>query len=120
MTSIIEKLNQPVSIKRGGADGPVVGLEIEAGSIGVAEVVVNGSLRVRAAAVEPLPPEAFNDGEVKDPDIVAAGLRSLFSAHKLSRRGVGALVTALHELGDKDVEVTAEDAVIPGLTAVGD
>ncbi|HWE75106.1 MAG TPA: ABC transporter substrate-binding protein [Stellaceae bacterium] len=40
--------------------------------------------------------------------------------HKLSRRGVGALVTALHELGDKDVEATAEDAVIPELTAVGD
>jgi NitT/TauT family transport system substrate-binding protein len=40
--------------------------------------------------------------------------------HKLSRRGVGALVTALHELGDKDVEATAEEAVIPGLTAVGD
>ena len=40
--------------------------------------------------------------------------------HKLSRRGVAALVDALHELGDKDVEVTAEQAVIPGLTAVSD
>jgi NitT/TauT family transport system substrate-binding protein len=40
--------------------------------------------------------------------------------HKLSRRGVGALVTALHELGDKDVEVSAEQAVIRGLTAVSD
>jgi NitT/TauT family transport system substrate-binding protein len=40
--------------------------------------------------------------------------------HKLSRRGVAALVTALHELGDKDVEATAEEAVIAGLTAVSD
>jgi ABC-type nitrate/sulfonate/bicarbonate transport system substrate-binding protein len=40
--------------------------------------------------------------------------------HKVSRRGVAALVAALHELGDKDVEVTAEQAVIPGLTAVSD
>jgi NitT/TauT family transport system substrate-binding protein len=40
--------------------------------------------------------------------------------HLLSRRGVAALVNALHELGDKDVEVSAKDAVIPGLTAVGD
>jgi len=40
--------------------------------------------------------------------------------HKVSRRGIAALVTALHELGDKDVEVTAEQAVIPGLTAVSD
>ncbi|HEX4192688.1 MAG TPA: ABC transporter substrate-binding protein [Stellaceae bacterium] len=39
--------------------------------------------------------------------------------HKLSRRGVAALVTALHELGDQDVETSAEDAVIPGLTTVG-
>jgi ABC-type nitrate/sulfonate/bicarbonate transport system substrate-binding protein len=40
--------------------------------------------------------------------------------HKVSRRGIAALVTALHELGDKDVDVSAEEAVIPGLTAVGD
>ena len=40
--------------------------------------------------------------------------------HKLSRRGVAALVAALHELGDKDVDITAEQAVIPGLTGVGD
>jgi len=40
--------------------------------------------------------------------------------HKLSRRGVAALVAALHELGDKDVDITAEQAVIPGLTAVSD
>lgn len=39
---------------------------------------------------------------------------------KLSRKGVAALVAALHELGDKDIEVTAEQAVIPGLTAVSD
>lgn len=86
MTSIIQKLNQPVSIKRPGADGPVVGLEIEAGSVAAAEVVVNGSVQVRAAAVQPLPPEAFNDGEVKDAAVVAEALRSLFSAHRLSRR----------------------------------
>ena len=40
--------------------------------------------------------------------------------HQVSRRGIAALVSALHELGDKDVEVTAEQAVIPGLTGVDD
>ena len=40
--------------------------------------------------------------------------------HKLSRKGVAALVAALHALGDKDVTATAEEAVIPGLTAVSD
>lgn len=86
MTSFLKKLNQPVSIKHGVGEGNVVGLEIEAGSIGAAEVVANGGLHLRAAAVESLPPEAFSDGEVKDPDSVAEGLRSLFAAHKLSRR----------------------------------
>ncbi len=85
MTSFLNKLNQPVSVKRGG-NGPVVGLEIEAGSIGATEIVANGSVRVSAAAVQALPPEAFSDGEVRDPDAVAAALSALFGAHKLSRR----------------------------------
>ncbi len=64
----------------------VVGLEIEAGSIGAAEVRSNGDVRVTAAATEALPPAAFHDGEVTDPDAVAEALRSLFSANKLCRR----------------------------------
>ncbi len=64
----------------------VVGLEIEAGSIGAAEVAVNGSVRLAAAGEVPLAPEAFRDGEVRDAEAVAAALRSLFSEHKLSRR----------------------------------
>jgi type IV pilus assembly protein PilM len=72
--------------KRQKKAAPVTGLEIEAGSIGAAEVRVNGETRVAAAAVEPLPPEAFHDGEVKDPGSVAEALRSLFATHKLSRR----------------------------------
>lgn len=73
-------------VKRQKKDVPVTGLEIEAGSIGAAEVHVNGEARVSAAAVEPLSPEAFFDGEVRDPDGVAEALRSLFATHKLSRR----------------------------------
>jgi type IV pilus assembly protein PilM len=67
-------------------DTRVVGLEIEAGSIGAAEVAVNGSVQVTAAGEVPLAPEAFRDGEVRDAEAVAAALRSLFSEHKLSRR----------------------------------
>ena len=63
-----------------------VGLEIEAGSIAAAEVRVNGSTRVAAAGTVALPPDAFRDGEVRDPEVVAEGLRSLFAAHKLSTR----------------------------------
>jgi len=73
-------------LSRKKRDDSLVGLDIEAGSVAAAEVRVNGSVSVVGAAVHPLPPEAFHDGEVRDPDSVAEALRSLFAAHKLSRR----------------------------------
>lgn len=79
MASILTK---PISAKTLKGEGPVAGLEIEAGSVGV--VQLDGD-RV-TAAVEPLPVEAFRDGEVVDPGSVTEALRSLFVAHKLSGR----------------------------------
>ncbi|HEY1853735.1 MAG TPA: type IV pilus assembly protein PilM [Solirubrobacterales bacterium] len=85
MASIFTK---PISAKTLKGEGPVIGLEIEAGSVGAVEAsgdAVN-------AAVQPLPAEAFRDGEVVDPDSVAEALRALFSEHKLSKRvrlGIG-------------------------------
>jgi type IV pilus assembly protein PilM len=70
----------------------VVGLDIEAGSIAATELAVNGSVTVKAAAVAPLSPGAFGEGEVVDPEALAASLKSLFSANKLSKQvrlGVG-------------------------------
>lgn len=67
----------------------VVGLEIEAGAISAAEV---DSARITSAAIEPLAPGAFHEGEVADPDLIASSLKSLFSQHKLSKRvrlGIG-------------------------------
>ncbi len=72
--------------------GTVVGLDIEAGSIAAAELRQNGSAELIAAAVEPLAPGAFHEGEVEDPDSIAKGLKSLFAEHKLSKRvrlGIG-------------------------------
>lgn len=72
--------------------GGLVGLDIEAGSVAATELQVNGSVVVKAAAVAPLPPGAFGEGEVIDPDALAAGLKQLFGANKLSKRvrlGVG-------------------------------
>ena len=72
--------------------GAVVGLDIEAGSIAAAEVRQNGTVELIAAAVEPLPPGAFHEGEVADADSVAKALKSLFAEHKLSKRvrlGIG-------------------------------
>lgn len=64
----------------------MVGLEIEAGSVAATEVQVNGSTRVAATAIAPLPPDAFHEGEVGDAEALAEALRGLFSEHKLSKR----------------------------------
>jgi type IV pilus assembly protein PilM len=75
------------SLKKGRSkDSAMVGVEIEAGSIGVAEVRSNGSAHLAASATAPLATEAFRDGEVRDPEAVAEALRSLFTEHKLSKR----------------------------------
>lgn len=70
----------------------VVGLDIEAGSIAAAEVKQNGSAPLGEAAIEPLAPGVFHEGEVADADGLADALKSLFSKHKLSKQvrlGVG-------------------------------
>ena len=73
--------------------GGIAGLEIEAGSIAVTEVQgTNGTAQVKASAIEPLSPGVFHEGEVIDPDGLAAALKSLFGSHKLSKRvrlGIG-------------------------------
>lgn len=72
--------------------GPVVGLDIEAGSVAATEVAVNGSVQVTASAIGPLDPGAFHEGEVLDPERLAAALKSLFAENKLSKRvrlGIG-------------------------------
>ncbi|HET7574735.1 MAG TPA: type IV pilus assembly protein PilM [Solirubrobacterales bacterium] len=70
----------------------VVGLDIEAGSIAATEVRVNGSAELTGTAVAPLAPGSFHEGEVVDPDTLAAALKELFAEHKLGKRvrlGVG-------------------------------
>lgn len=64
---------------------PVVGLEIEAGSVAAVEVRGAGSTPTKTA-VASLPEGAFHDGEVIDPEAVSAVLRSLFAENKLSKR----------------------------------
>jgi type IV pilus assembly protein PilM len=80
-----------LQLTRQKRSGGVVGLDIEAGSVAAAEIRSNGTGEVVAGAV-PLPPGAFHEGEVTDPDGVAEALKSLFAEHKLSKRvriGVG-------------------------------
>jgi type IV pilus assembly protein PilM len=66
--------------------GPVAGLDIEAGSIAATEVAVNGSAQVTGSAIGPLDAGAFHEGEVLDAGRLAAALKSLFGEHKLSKQ----------------------------------
>lgn len=70
----------------------VVGLDIEAGSVAAAEVKQNGGAPVSSAAVEPLAPGVFHDGEVVDGDRLVEALKELFGKSKLGkdvRLGIG-------------------------------
>ncbi len=87
MSSIFTK---PLSVKPRRDDGPVVGLEIEAGSVAAAEVRDDGA--VVEAGVEALPAAAVKEGEVVEPEAVAEALRALYGQHKLGQRvrlGIG-------------------------------
>jgi type IV pilus assembly protein PilM len=66
--------------------GAVVGLEIEAGSVAAVEVSGGGTVQISKAGIRSMQPEAFRDGEVAEPDAVAAALRALFDEHGFSRQ----------------------------------
>jgi type IV pilus assembly protein PilM len=81
-----------ISLTRQKKTGTVVGLDIEAGSVAATEVAVNGAARVTGSAIGTLAPGTFHEGEVLDPDRLAAALKSLFAEHKLAKRvrlGIG-------------------------------
>jgi len=81
-----------LSLTRKKNSGETVGLDVEAGSIAAAELRQNGAVELVNAAVEPLGPGAFHEGEVGDPDVLSEALKEFFSRHKLSKRvrlGVG-------------------------------
>lgn len=70
----------------------VAGLDIGAGSVAATEVQVNGSVQIAGAAIAPLPPDVFHEGEVLDAEALAGTLKSLFNDHKISKRvrlGIG-------------------------------
>lgn len=81
-----------LSLTRQKKSDTIVGLDIEAGSIAATEVRSNGAVELLGTAVGPLAPGAFHEGEVLDPDSLTAGLKALFSEHKLGKRvrlGIG-------------------------------
>lgn len=64
---------------------PLVGLDIEAGSVAAAEVSANGHVAVTRFGMLPLGPGVFRDGEVADGEALSSALKELFSRNKLSK-----------------------------------
>jgi type IV pilus assembly protein PilM len=80
------------SLRGGKKSTSLAGLSIEAGSVAVAEVSVNGSTQLAASAIQPLQPGVFHEGEVIDPSGLTAAVKDLYSQHKLPKRvrlGIG-------------------------------
>lgn len=85
------QLTRPITLGRKKAVA-VAGLDIEAGSVAVAEVGVNGTTELTASAIQPLSPGVFHEGEVADADGLVQALKELYDANKLSKRvriGIG-------------------------------
>ncbi|HEU4707226.1 MAG TPA: pilus assembly protein PilM [Solirubrobacterales bacterium] len=61
------------------------GLNVEAGSIAVADVAADGSGRLLGSAIHPLQPGVFHEGEVVDPDGLVAALKAMYAQHKLPK-----------------------------------
>lgn len=66
--------------------GSLAGLNIEAGSVAVAEVSVNGAVQLGASAIHSLQPGVFHEGEVLDADGLVAALKDLYASNKLPKR----------------------------------
>lgn len=60
----------------------LVGLDIEPGSIAVAQVATGGGLRVERSAAVALEPHVVRDGEVVDVEALTVALRDLWKAHR--------------------------------------
>src|SRR6476646_1428747 len=85
-------LGSLVALRRKKPGGNLAGLSIEAGSVAVAGVSVNGSTQLTASAVQPLQPGVFHEGEVIDPSGLTAAVKDLYSKNKLPKQvrlGIG-------------------------------
>jgi type IV pilus assembly protein PilM len=68
-----------------GKNKPLVGLDIQAGSVAAAEVSSNGHAAVSRFGTLSLAPGVVRDGEVADAEQLSDGLKELFAHNKLSK-----------------------------------
>lgn len=96
--------------RRSGSNrrGDVVGLRVGSSQIAAARVHVNGGFELVQLARTPLAPGVVVGGEVREPDALAAALKSFFAEHKLPRRNVR-IGVASGRIGVRVVEVPPVD-----------
>ncbi len=64
---------------------PIVGLDIEAGTVAATEVTHNGTAKLGRTGIAPLPPGTMKDGEIVDGAALAETLKEFFAEVKLPR-----------------------------------
>lgn len=89
----------------------VVGLDIEPGALSVAEVSVNGAVRVERAATSDLEHHVVRDGEVLDVEALTAAIKALWREHK----GLGRTV----RVGVANARIVVRTVLIPPVTDPG-
>ncbi len=88
-----------------GRSERVVGLKIGGSQIAAACIVNGGRIRLEKVARTPLASGIVVDGELRDPQNLAAALRSFFAEHKLPRRGIR-LGIASSRIGVRSFEIS--------------
>jgi type IV pilus assembly protein PilM len=86
----------------------IVGLEIGSSQLAAARVSNNGVAELQQLARAPLASGVVVGGELRDPDALAAALKSFFSANRLPRKGVR-LGIASNRIGVRIFEIAGVD-----------
>src|SRR5205085_7219327 len=86
----LPRLSAPTlpALGRKDSAAKLVGLRIGSSQLAAALVHNNGSAQVLKLARSPLERGVVAGGEVRDPDALAAALKTFFAQHRLPRRGV--------------------------------
>lgn len=90
---------------------PVVGLDIEAGTVAATEVTHNGTAKLGRTGIAPLPPGTMKDGEIVDGSALAETLKEFFAEVKLPREvrvGVANQRVVVRTLRLPDIENAGE------------
>ena len=106
--SIWERNLSLPSLRRGDSPVKLVGLRVGSTQLSAAHVSNNGSIELLQLARSPLLPGLISGGEVREPDALAAELKTFFAQHKLPRKGIR-LGVASNRIGVRVLELPVID-----------